>query len=157
MQLGDDKHNDGHDAKWVAVGPPVLAGSLLLIAGVVAFLLMNLEALRPKVGDMVVFRPTTQQQDAWQIEVPTYRPTGQGPNSCTMDLAVIVHQGGSLVVEARDDNTPAAQYRLHWAGAHSANGVGDCAGSADLSVSRADLQKLANAAGGFGIENGVVR
>ena len=96
-------------------------------------------------------------QDVWQLEVPTYRPTQAGNTTCTMDPAVIVRLGGSLVVEARDDATPAVQYRLHWAGAHSANGAGDCAGSADIAVSRVDLQKLANAAGGFGVEHGVVR
>ncbi len=157
MQLGDHEHNDGHDAKWVAVGPAVLAVSVMLISCIITFLLMNLEALRPKVGDMVVFRPNTQEQDVWQIQVPTYQPTAAGQTSCTMDPAVIVRQGGSLVVEARDDTTPEAQYRLHWAGPHSANGAGDCAGSADIAVSRVDLQKLANAAGGFGLEHGIVR
>jgi hypothetical protein len=157
MQLGDHENNEGHDAKWAAVGPALLAVSVMLIGCIVTFLVLNLEALRPKVGDMVVFHPTSQEQDAWKIDVPMYRPGPNGQTMCTMDPAVIVQQGGSLVVEARDDATPAAQYRLHWAGPHSAQGAGDCAGSADLAVSRVDLQKLANAAGGFGVETGVVR
>ena len=152
-----DNRNHDNEAKWAAVGPSLLAVSVLLIGCIATFLLINLETLRPKVGDMVVFQPTAQQQDVWQIEVPTYRPTKGGQFSCIMDPAVIGRLGGSLVVEARDDTTPAAQYRLHWAGAHSAIGAGDCAGSADLAVSRADLQKLANAAGGFGIATGMVR
>jgi hypothetical protein len=154
MQLGDHEQDDG---KWVAVGPAVLAIAVMLIGCIATFLLMNLEALRPKVGDMVVFHATVQASEVWQIEVPTYRPTVQGKNSCTMDPAVIAHQGGSLVIEARDDAAPAAQYRVHWAGPHTAKGAGDCAGSADIAVSRADLQKLANAAGGFGVEHGLVR
>ncbi len=157
MQFGDHEHNDNHDAKWAVVGPALLAVSVMLIGCIVTFLVLNLEALRPKVGDMVVFHPTSQEQDAWKIEVPMYRPSPNGQTMCTMDPAVIVQQGGSLVVEARDDATPAAQYRLHWAGAHTAQGTGDCAGSADLAVSRVDLQKLANAAGGFGVENSAVR
>jgi hypothetical protein len=157
MQLGDHEGNGGQNTGWMAVGPAVLAISVMLIGCIVTFLLINLEALRPKVGDMVVFHPTTQEQDAWQLEVPTWRPTADGRHTCLMDPAVIVHQGGSLVIEARDDSTPASQYRLHWAGAHSANGAGDCAGQADIAVSRVDLQKLANAAGGFGVETGIVR
>ncbi len=156
MQLGDHE-NDDQGAPRVAVGPAVLAISVMLIGCIIAFLLMNLDALRPKVGDMVVFRPNSQEQDVWQLQVPTYRPAADGPINCTMDPAVIVRQGGSFVIEARDDSTPAAQYRLHWAGPHSANGPGDCAGHADIAVSRVDLQKLANAAGGFGIAHGIVR
>lgn len=154
MQLGDHEQGDGN---WVAVGPAILAITVMLVGCIATFLLMNLEALRPKVGDMVVFHPTAQESDVWQIEVPTYRPTPDGRSTCTMDPAVIARQGGSLVIEARDDGVPAAQYRVHWAGPHSAAGAGDCAGSADIAVSRVELQKLANAAGGFGIENGVVR
>jgi len=157
MQLGDHEHNDGHDAKWAVAGPALLAVSVMLIGCIATFLVLNLDALRPKVGDMVVFHPTSQEQDAWKIEVPLYRRSANGRTMCTMDPAVIVQQGGSLVVEARDDATPAMQYRLHWAGAHSAQGAGDCAGAADLAVSRVDLQKLANAAGGFGVENAAVR
>ena len=157
MQLGDHKDGDGHDDKWMAFGPALLAVSVMLIGCVAAFLLLNLEALRPRVGDMVVFRPNGLEQGVWQLQVQTYQPTAAGQTSCMMDPAVIVRNGGSLVVEARDDSTPAAQYRLHWAGAHSANGLGDCVGHADISVSRTDLQKLANAAGGFGIQRGIIR
>ena len=161
MRLGDhendDGHDDGQDARWVAIGPAILATTVMLVGCVATFLLMNMDILRPKIGDMVVFRPNTQEQDIWQIEVPTYRPTPSGRTSCLMDPATIVHHGGSLVIEARDHATPSAEYLVHWAGAHTANGAGDCAGSADLAVSRTDLQKLANAAGGFGIQNRMVR
>ena len=153
MQHGDRGENGGQDSHWVVAGPAALAVSVMLIGCIVAFLVMNLEALRPKVGDMVVFQASSQEQDIWKIDVPA----ANGQRSCTMDPAVIVRQGGSLVIEARNDAMPEAQYRLHWAGAHTANGTGDCAGAADLSVSRTDLQKLANAAGGFGFHEGIVR
>lgn len=71
-----------------------------------------------------------------------------------MDPAMMAEGGGSLVVEARDDTSPQTPYRLHWARAHTARGAGDCSGSADLEVSRTDLQKLAKAAGGFGFGHG---
>lgn len=79
---------------------------------------------------------------------------GLGKNSCTMDPAVIAREGGSLVVEARDDQASAPRHRVQWAGPHSAKGAGDCAGSADIAVSRIDLQKLANAGVGLGSNMG---
>ncbi len=157
MRLNDHEHDDKHNLTWVAIGPGALAAALMLVVCVATVLLMNLEALRPKVGDLIVFRPTTQAQDMWQIQVQAYRPTALGRVACVLDPAVIVEHGGSLIVEARDDAHPDQQYRLHWAGMHSANGQGDCSGSAELTVSRTDLQKLANAAGGFGINHGLMR
>lgn len=157
MRLNDHGRKDGHDRPWDATAAAALAASLIITACLIAALLANLDALRPRVGDIVVFRPTTQQQDAWQIEVPTDRPTELGRTSCVLDPAVMIRQGGSLMVEARDDANPDRQYRLHWAGAHSASGQGDCAGSADLQVSHIELQKLATAAGGFGVNRGVMR
>ena len=155
MRLGDDGFGHGHDnhpnGQWVAMGPAMLAVGIMLVGCFVTFLLLSFDAMRPRIGDIVVFRPNTVEQDAWRIQVPVYRPTAAGQTSCLMDPAVMTRQGGSLVVEARDDANTAAQYRLHWAGAHTADGAGDCSGSADLAVSRVELQKLANAAGGFGV------
>jgi hypothetical protein len=157
MRLGDHGHNEGQDTHWVAAAAAVLVAFVMLVGSFATFVLIDLDALRPKVGDMVVFRPNTQEQDIWQVEVPVYQPAARGHTTCVLDPAVIARQGGSLVVEARDEARPAAEYRLHWAGAHSANGTGDCAGSADVTVSRIDLQKLANAAGGFGLNHMGVR
>ena len=65
--------------------------------------------------------------------------------------------GGSLVVEGVEDK-PSLQYRVHWAGSATAKTAGDCGGSANLLLSRTDLQRLANAAGGFGVgDKGIVR
>ena len=41
-------------------------------------------------------------------------------------------------------------FRVHWAGLHTSDGSGDCGEQADIVLSRTDLQKLANAAGGYG-------
>ena len=131
-----------------------MAAGAMLIGCFVAFSLMNLEGLRPKVGEIVVYRSRLQERDIWQLQVVKYRPTSNDSDICVMDPAVMAEGGGSLVVEARDDTSPEAPYRLHWAGAHTARGAGDCSGSADLEVSRTDLQKLANAAGGFGFDHG---
>jgi hypothetical protein len=62
------------------------------------------------------------------------------------------------VVEGRQD-VPSLRYRVHWAGSQTtAQPASNCGSSADLLVSRTDLQRLANAAGGFGIgDKGIVR
>ena len=152
MRLGDHGQNKDESPNRVAAGPAVMAASVLAIGCFAAILLMNLEFLRPKVGDMVVYHPNTAEQDVWQLEVAS----ADGQRLCVMDPSVMADHGGSLVIEARDDTNRAQQYRLHWAGAHTARGAGDCSGSADVVVSRKDLQKLANAAGGFGLGHGAV-
>ena len=154
MGLGDHEKNGNENSHWAATGPALMAAGVMLIGSFVAFLLMNLESLRPRVGDIVVYRSQAQQQDVWQLQVVKYRTASHDSDICVMDPAVMAEGGGSLVVEARDDTSLEAPYRLHWAGAHTAHGAGDCSGSADLEVSRTDLQKLANAAGGFGFDHG---
>jgi hypothetical protein len=115
---------------------------------------LELDSLRPGVGDVVVFRPATQDSDAWQMDVPATNVVSKAVTNgtCTLNPNVMAVDGGSLIVESRQDSSP-PQYRLHWAGEHTADGASDCGRSAELTLSRVDLQKLANAAGGFGIDN----
>jgi hypothetical protein len=40
---------------------------------------------------------------------------------------------------------------VHWAGGHTDSGSGDCGPAADLLLDRADVMRLANAAGGFNV------
>jgi hypothetical protein len=70
--------------------------------------------------------------------------------ACSLDPNVMADKGGSLVVEGLQDE-PSLQYRVHWAGSETARTSGSCGASANLLVSRTDLQRLANAAGGFGV------
>jgi hypothetical protein len=163
--IGDDRssvmkrQNSGHRddqhtplTAWI----PVLAAVVIMVTGCVSTLLaLQLDAFRPKVGDVVVFRAGSQDSDAWQLDVPATEVAGSA--DCTLNPNVMATNGGSLVVEARRETSPPL-YRLHWAGGHTANGVADCGLAADVTVTRVDLQKLANAAGGFGIgDKGVVR
>lgn len=69
---------------------------------------------------------------------------------CSLDPNVMAANGGSLVVEAVEDK-PSLRYRVHWAGSSTAKTAGDCGDPAILVLSRTDLQRLANAAGGFGV------
>jgi hypothetical protein len=77
--------------------------------------------------------------------------------ACSLDPNAMAEQGGSLIVEGLQDQ-PSLQYHVHWGGTATAKANGNCGSSADLLVSRTDLQRLANAAGGFGVgDKGLVR
>ncbi len=139
---------------------PVLAAVGIMATGCLStFLVLQLDEFRPKVGDMVVFKPNTQEADTWQMLIPAsvVSPTGEVTGVCSLDPNVIAAAGGSIVVEARQD-VPTVQYRVRWAGERTTSTGADCGQSALLTVSRTDLQRLANSAGGFGIGNkGIVR
>jgi hypothetical protein len=99
-----------------------------------------------------VFRPGSQDTDAWQLDVPATDVVrlGGSAKTCMLNPDVMAADGGSLVVEARRETSPPL-YRLHWAGGRTDNSPADCGTSAELTVTRVDLQKLANSAGGFGV------
>ncbi len=132
----------------------------IMITGCLStFLVLQLDEFRPKVGDIVAFKPGSQDTDMWQMTIPAtvVSSTGSSLAECSLDPNVMAENGGSLVVEGRKDQ-PQLQYRIHWAGAATARTAGDCGSSANLVISRTDLQRLANAAGGFGVgDKGVVR
>jgi len=147
-------------AAWL----PVVAAMAIMVAGCLStFLVLQLDEFRPKVGDIVAFRPGSQDTDVWQMTIPATlmsemgSPMGSPVGECTLDPNVMAEKGGSLVVEGRQDK-PLLQYRVHWAGSETTRTTGNCGTAADLLVSRTDLQRLANAAGGFGVgEKGIVR
>jgi hypothetical protein len=144
-------------AAWL----PVLAAMAIMVTGCLStFLVLQLDEFRPKVGDIVAFRPGSQDTDMWQMTIPAVRVStlGAAGAQCKLDPNVMAENGGSLVVEGRQE-VPALQYRVHWAGSETtAQAASNCGDSADLMVSRTDLQRLANAAGGFGVgDKGIVR
>lgn len=143
-------------AAWL----PVLAAMAIMVTGCLStFLVLQLDEFRPKVGDIVAFRPASQDTDMWQMTIPAtiLSMKGSPVSDCTLDPNVMADAGGSLIVEGRQED-PSLQYRVHWAGSKTAATSGNCGGSADLLVSRTDLQRLANAAGGFGVgDKGIVQ
>jgi hypothetical protein len=159
-----DQHEPSHDntphgtslAAWL----PVLAAMAIMVTGCLStFLVLQLDEFRPKVGDIVAFKPGSQDTDMWQMAIPatTMSAMGSPLAECSLDPNVMAEKGGSLVVEGLQDN-PSLQYRIHWAGSATAKTDGNCGDSANLLVSRTDLQRLANAAGGFGVgDKGIVR
>jgi hypothetical protein len=143
-------------ATWL----PVLAATAIMVAGCLStFLVLELDEFRPKIGDIVVFRPASQDSDMWQVSVPatSVHAFSEPVTECSLEPNVMATNGGSLVVEGLQDE-PSLRYRIHWAGSETAHADRDCGASANLLISRTDLQRLANAAGGFGIGNkGIVR
>ncbi len=137
---------------------PVLAAMAIMITGCLStFLVLQLDEFRPRVGDIVAYKPGSQDTDMWQMTIPATLVSGLGSPSaeCSLDPNVMAAEGGSLVVEGLQDQ-PSLRYRVHWAGSATAK-TGDCGSSANLTVSRTDLQRLANAAGGFGVgDKGIV-
>jgi hypothetical protein len=126
----------------------------IMVTGCVStFLVLQLDEFRPKVGDIVVFKPGSQDPDMWQLTIPgtLLSQTGSPGRPCSMDPNIMATTGGSLVVESRQTD-PSLQYVVHWIGAQTAaTENGSCGADATVRVSRTDLQRLANAAGGFGI------
>ena len=143
-------------AAWL----PVLAAMAIMVTGCLStFLVLQLDEFRPKVGDIVAFRPGSQDADMWQMTIPATLVSAMGSPvaECSLDPNVMADRGGSLVVEGRQDG-PSLQYRVHWAGTDTARTNGSCGASANLLVSRTDLQRLANSAGGFGVgDKGIIR
>jgi len=138
----------------------MLAAMAIMVTGCLStFLVLQLDEFRPRVGDIVAFKPGSQDTDMWQMTIPATLVSAMGSPmaDCSLDPNVMAENGGSLVVEGRQDK-PSLQYRVHWAGSDTARTAGNCGASATLLVSRTDLQRLANAAGGFGVgDKGIVR
>ncbi|MGA3403316.1 MAG: hypothetical protein ABSC95_29220 [Acetobacteraceae bacterium] len=122
---------------------------LLASLGGLAMLFASLH-IGLRVGDILVFKPEATVADSLPVtatrsaSLPQRSATAQ---TCTLDPAVMAHNGGSLVVETKSLIQPV--YGVHWVGAHTSTGAGDCGGSVDLTMSRMDLQTLVNAIGGF--------
>jgi len=139
---------------------PVLAAMAIMVTGCLStFLVLQLDEFRPKIGDIVVFKAGSQDTDTWEMSIPvtTVSAIGLPITACTLDPNVMATEGGSLVVEGRQDE-PSLSYRVHWAGTRTAPMPRNCGSAADVTVSRTDLQRLANTAGGFGVgDKGVAR
>jgi hypothetical protein len=157
-QQDPTRHGTQQTTPWTAWLPVLVAMAIMATGCLSTFLVLQLDEFRPKVGDIVAFKPGTQDTDMWEMNIPAtlVSSTGSPIAACSLDPNVIAEQGGSLVVESLRSQ-PTVQYRLHWAGAETARS-GDCGASANILVSRTNLQRLANAAGGFGVgSKGIVR
>lgn len=149
-----DQRSSKQESALAIWGPALVAAGIMVTGFLGTLAVLQLDAFRPHVGDMVVFRPRTADSDMWQMRVPATEVAGRpGDATCMLNPRVMSIAGGSLVVEARRETSPPL-YRLHWAGTRTDDGPSDCGAAADLTLTRTDLQKLANAAGGFGLHEG---
>jgi hypothetical protein len=157
MHWRDQRHR-GADGTSDATWAPALAlvATVLLTACLGAMSILQLEQFGPQVGAIVVFKPGAEQMDLWHVNASAGDDVTPNPNggaitrACTLSPGAMAEGGGSLIVEARHMSSPPV-YRVHWAGLRTSNGGNDCGTAADLVMSRTDLQKLANTAGGFGV------
>ena len=159
MMRPDNDPREPASLSWPALAPALSAAVLIVaIGGLTTYLALKFDALRPRVGDMVVFVPTPGDGDTWQLKVATSSVSGrdEAAGPCIFDPNEMAAAGGSLVIEGRAETNPPV-FRLHWAGKHTAKGAGDCGAAADLTLDRYDLQRLANAAGGFGVRPSAFR
>jgi hypothetical protein len=151
-----DQPQEERSAQAINAWVPLIAAAMVIVTGCVStFLVLLLDEFRPKLGDMVVYRPGSQDTDLWQMALPAYPSSAETAPVCVLDPNVMAAEGGSLVVEAR--LTDANRYMVHWAGRATSAGATDCGAAADVWISRQDLQRLANAAGGFGIRDKGIR
>src|ERR1700743_2755962 len=119
--------NDTPPATGLPAWLPVLAAMAVMVTGCLStFLVLQLDEFRPNVGDIIVFRPGSQDADMWQMTVPAtvVNPVGVNPigvnpvgtmnQTCSLDPNVIATDGGRLMVEQRQE-TPVLGYQVHWA------------------------------------------
>jgi hypothetical protein len=159
MRRPDQGEHNTQNASFTAWLPVLAAVGIMVTGCLSTFLVLQLDEFRPKLGDIVVFKPGTQDTDMWQMAIPAtvVGGTGEPEGKCTLDPNVMATAGGSLVVEARQDN-PALAYHVRWAGQRTSADPANCGSVAELAVSRTDLQRLDKAAGGFGVgDKGIVR
>jgi hypothetical protein len=153
MRLIPDNNDDQRSVIPSAWAPAIFAAGIMAIGALSTLLVVTLDALRPAVGDMVVLRPGPGDDSVRVVVQPL---TADGPaasrDACVFDTKVARLPGGSLIVEARRETSPPT-YQLHWSGGQTAAGADTCGSSADLTIGRIDLQKLANASGGFGLRH----
>jgi hypothetical protein len=126
---------------------PVVTGAGCMITVLVA---MNVIAQfgqpAPRIGDMVAFTASPEQSVEAGTRLIAQRPDQSG---CTLDLNMLRHSGGSIIVESEVTRTPGG-FRVHWAGEHTSTDD-NCGASADLILDTHDLDILASAAGGYGV------
>ncbi len=159
MRRPDQRQNKQHGTSLTAWLPVMAAMAIMLTGCLSTFLVLQLDEFRPKIGDIVVFKPGSEDPEMWQMLIPANRMSAAHATvaTCSLDPNVMATKGGSLIVEGRQDE-PSLLYRIHWAGTRTTKDRGNCGPSADLTVSRTDLQRLANAAGGFGVgDKGIVQ
>jgi len=130
-----------------AVRPAIVAGMGILTAVACFGLLLRLAQITPHVGDIVAFVPSATAPAGENTRLLVQR---QDQFGCVLDMNVLRHSGGSLVIETQL-GPEAKSFRVHWAGARTSADAGNCGSDADLIVDALDLNVLSFSAGGYGV------
>jgi hypothetical protein len=146
-------HGEAHSTTLESILTACTVVLLLVSLGGVAALISGLH-VGLRVGDILVFKPGTEIMGSLPATA-TFTGAGTKPADspvvCTLDPLVMAHSGGSLVVETQSLTKPV--YEVHWAGGQTASGGSSCGTSANLTISRIDLQGLVTAIGGFSLNS----
>jgi hypothetical protein len=146
--MAADHHKSSQLPRTLLVVAAVLLTAVSGMAGIV----QKAAELGPQVGDLVAFDPAHPASFESEARLTADRPRQA---SCVLDVAMLQRTGGSLVVEQRGLG-PDRSYRAHWAGLRTSADADDCGTDADLTLSRIDIDTLAAAAGGFGVDHAPV-
>jgi hypothetical protein len=126
---------------------PAIAGlGCVLVALFAVNAIAAIAAIRPQIGDIVAFTPSADQRDEDGTRLMVHRPDRFG---CILDLSVLHHSGGSLVVESQVAEA-VGSFRVHWAGERTSTDNANCGRNADLILDGRELDILALSAGGYG-------
>lgn len=127
----------------------IVTAMLLAVASGMAGIVRQVAEIGPRVGDLVTFDPLHHVVFESSAQLTARRP---GNGECVLNIATIQRSGGSLVVERRSAGADRL-YQAHWSGVRTSADPNDCGRDADLVLSSIDLDTLATAAGGFGVDH----
>src|ERR1700723_3192788 len=86
-------------ANWLLL---LMATAIMMIFYLSIVLVLQLDEFRPRVGDIVVFRPASQKSMISRMTVPESATRFRGAE-CSLDPTVMAEEGGSIIVEGRQD------------------------------------------------------
>ena len=126
---------------------PVVAGAGCMVVALSAVnAIAAMAQIRPHIGDIVSFTPSGDSSAGDGTRLMVHRLDQFG---CVLDLNVLRHSGGSLVVEGQLTEATGS-FRVHWAGERTSTDTANCGGDADLILDGQELDILALSAGGYG-------
>ena len=136
-----------HHGKTGPDAPMLLlaVASFLVMVSAVSGLTQQITMFGPAVGDIIRFDPARIGVEASEVKLTVER---QDRTVCTMDLSLIGHGGGSIILE-RFEPGAALPWHGHWAGPRTSGDAMDCGTSADLALSSINITFLSAGAGGY--------
>jgi hypothetical protein len=146
--MAADRRKTSQPPQFVLTLAAMLLALLAVVSGMVGMVHQAAE-LGPRVGDLVAFDPAHRAAFTSDARLTAFRPQ---QTACVLDLSTIQKSGGSLVLERRGSG-PERLYHAHWSGLRTSRDADDCGSQADLVLSRNDIDTLAAAAGGFGVDH----